>query len=105
MASGSGVEIAGGGPASDVGGFGGGTGGVNGGALAQLKTFMQDPKNVQMLGQIMQQVGRLKDTVGKLMRRGSVDETLHYFDDFYKVINNQREAKSSIIESCLSVKK
>src|SRR6266478_6064357 len=54
-------EIAGLGPYA-VGG--GSTGG--GGALAQLKTFMQDPKNVQLLGQLMQQGSRLRETANKL---------------------------------------
>ena len=40
------------------------------------------------------------DTVGKLMDRGTAKETLDYFDDFYKTINNNRAAKREIIEAC-----
>ena len=42
------------------------------------------------------------DSVGKLMDRGTVRETLRYFDDFYATINNNRAAKGRIIESCIS---
>jgi hypothetical protein len=41
------------------------------------------------------------DSIGKLMDRGTVRETLRYFDEFYDTINNQRAAKRSIIESCI----
>ena len=41
------------------------------------------------------------DSIGKLMDRGTVKETLRYFDEFYDTINNRRSAKRSIIESCL----
>jgi len=41
------------------------------------------------------------DSIGKLMNRGTVKETLRYFDEFYDTINNQRAAKRSIIESCI----
>jgi len=41
------------------------------------------------------------DSIGKLMDRGTVKETLRYFDEFYDTINNQRAAKRSIIESCI----
>jgi hypothetical protein len=41
------------------------------------------------------------DSVGKLMDRGSVKETLRYFDEFYEVINNQRAAKRSIVDACI----
>jgi hypothetical protein len=41
------------------------------------------------------------DSIGKLMDKGRVRETLHYFDEFYETINNGRAAKRSIIESCL----
>ncbi len=40
------------------------------------------------------------DEIGKLMDRGTVKETLRYFDDFYETINDARSAKRSIIESC-----
>jgi hypothetical protein len=41
------------------------------------------------------------DSIGKLMDRGTVKETLRYFDEFYDTINNQRAAKRSIIDSCI----
>ena len=42
------------------------------------------------------------DDIGKLMDRGTVKETLHYFDEFYETINNPRSAKRSIIEPCIA---
>ncbi|MFL5485343.1 MAG: hypothetical protein ACJ793_06875 [Gemmatimonadaceae bacterium] len=44
------------------------------------------------------------DSIGKLMDRGTVSETLKYFDDFYETISNPRSAKRSIIESCIGPK-
>ncbi len=41
------------------------------------------------------------DSIGKLMDRGTVRETLKYFDEFYNTINDRRSAKRSIIESCI----
>jgi hypothetical protein len=41
------------------------------------------------------------DSIGKLMDRGTVKETLRYFDEFYDTIGDRRSAKRSIIESCL----
>jgi hypothetical protein len=41
------------------------------------------------------------DSIGKLMDKGRVRETLHYFDEFYGTINNRGAAKREIIESCL----
>ncbi|HXT16023.1 MAG TPA: hypothetical protein VN706_10375 [Gemmatimonadaceae bacterium] len=46
-----------------------------------------------------------RDTVGKLIRPSVVDETLGYFDQFYKTINDPRAAKASIVEACLGKKK
>jgi hypothetical protein len=40
------------------------------------------------------------DPIGKLMDRGTVKETLHYFDDFYKTINDARSARE-LAKSCL----
>lgn len=40
------------------------------------------------------------DEIGKLMDRGTVKETLRYFDDFYETIEDPRSARRSIIESC-----
>jgi hypothetical protein len=41
------------------------------------------------------------DSIGKLMDRGTVRETLRYFDEFYDTINDRRSAKRSIMESCI----
>ena len=41
------------------------------------------------------------DSIGKLMDRGTVRETLRYFNEFYDTINDKRSAKRSIMESCL----
>jgi len=41
------------------------------------------------------------DSVGNLMDRGTVKETLSYFNDFYDTINDKRSAKRSIVESCI----
>jgi hypothetical protein len=41
------------------------------------------------------------DEIGKLMDRGTVKETLRYFDEFYETIENARAAKRSIIEPCI----
>jgi len=42
------------------------------------------------------------DDIGKLMDRGTVKETLRYFDEFYETINDPRSAKRSIIEPCIA---
>jgi hypothetical protein len=42
------------------------------------------------------------DDIGKLMDRGTVRETLRYFDEFYETINDPRSAKRSIIEPCIA---
>jgi hypothetical protein len=41
------------------------------------------------------------DKVGALMDPKIVRETLGYFDEFYKTINNPRDAKDDIIKACL----
>ncbi len=41
------------------------------------------------------------DEIGKLMDRGTVKETLSYFDEFYETIDNPRAARKSIIQSCI----
>jgi hypothetical protein len=48
--------------------------------------------------------GLYRDPIGKLLPEGTVKETLSYFDDFYKTINNPRDAKDDIIKACLSGK-
>ena len=42
------------------------------------------------------------DSVGNLMDRGTVKETLSYFNDFYDTINDKRSAKRLIVESCIA---
>jgi hypothetical protein len=42
------------------------------------------------------------DEIGKLMDRGTVKETLRYFDEFYETINDQRSTKRLIIEPCIA---
>jgi hypothetical protein len=41
------------------------------------------------------------DSIGTLMDRGKVKETLRYFDDFYATISDRRSAKRSIMGACL----
>jgi len=45
--------------------------------------------------------GLYKDKVGSLLSPKIVEETLKYFDEFYKTIDNPKNAKSDIIEACL----
>ncbi|MDP9278461.1 MAG: hypothetical protein M3P00_03505, partial [Gemmatimonadota bacterium] len=42
------------------------------------------------------------DEIGKLIDKGTVKQTLRYFDEFYDTINDPRSAKRSIIESCIA---
>jgi hypothetical protein len=44
------------------------------------------------------------DPIGKLLRPNVVDETLRYFDEFYKTINNPRSVKNEIIDACVGHK-
>ena len=48
--------------------------------------------------------GLYKDQIGKLLRPQIVDETLAYFDEFYKTINEPRAVKMQIIDACLGKK-
>ncbi len=41
------------------------------------------------------------DPIGNRLSKGTVDETLKYFDEFYETINNPRRAKSAIMDACL----
>jgi hypothetical protein len=41
------------------------------------------------------------DKIGALLQPKIVDETTKYLDDFYKTIDNPKNAKSDIIEACL----
>ncbi len=40
------------------------------------------------------------DEVGQRMARRTVDETLKYFDEFYRTINDPRKVKREIIDAC-----
>jgi hypothetical protein len=42
-----------------------------------------------------------RDPIAAPMKPKVVEETLKYFDDFYKIINDPRQAKRSIVEPCL----
>jgi hypothetical protein len=42
-----------------------------------------------------------KDSIGQLLKGDRGKETLEYFDEFYKVIDDQRQAKREIIDRCL----
>ncbi len=42
-----------------------------------------------------------KDDIGKMLKPKLVDETLEYFDDFYKTINDPRQVRREITDQCL----
>lgn len=46
-----------------------------------------------------------RDPVGKLLKESIANETLKYFDEFYRVINNQRSFKSEVVDACLGGKR
>jgi hypothetical protein len=48
--------------------------------------------------------GLYHDSFGKLLPESTVDETLQYFDEFYKTINDPRKVKSDMIDLCLGQK-
>jgi hypothetical protein len=41
------------------------------------------------------------DSIGKLLKPKIAEETLKYYDEFYKVINDPKRAKREIAESCI----
>jgi len=45
--------------------------------------------------------GLYSDKIGQLMDPKIVKETLEYFDEFYKTINNPGDAKNEIIKACI----
>jgi len=49
--------------------------------------------------------GLYSDPIGRLLPEGTVKETLAYFDEFYKTINDPKAAKSDIIDACLGGKR
>ena len=42
-----------------------------------------------------------RDPIGKLLPNNIVEETLKYYDEFYKTINDPRALKRDIVEACL----
>jgi hypothetical protein len=44
--------------------------------------------------------GLYKDRIGQLMKPKIVEETLKFYDEFYKTINNPRLAKRQILDAC-----
>ena len=46
--------------------------------------------------------GLYQDDIGKMMKKDQVDQTLKYYDDFYKTINDPRAARNEIVKQCLS---
>lgn len=46
-----------------------------------------------------------RDPIGKLMKPGVVTETLEYFDEFYKTLNDPRSFKREIVDQCAGKKK
>ncbi len=43
-----------------------------------------------------------QDDIGKMMRKDVVDQTIKYYDDFYKTINDPRAANREIVKACIS---
>ncbi|HEY9227376.1 MAG TPA: hypothetical protein VIP11_12055 [Gemmatimonadaceae bacterium] len=41
------------------------------------------------------------DSLGKLLKPNTVKETLQYFDEFYRIINDQRAFKNEVVNACL----
>jgi hypothetical protein len=48
--------------------------------------------------------GLYRDPIGKLLPENTVKETLEYFDDFYKTINNPKSARDDVVKACLAGK-
>jgi hypothetical protein len=46
--------------------------------------------------------GLYADSIGKMMRKDFVENTLKYYDDFYKTINDSRAVKREIVEPCVT---
>lgn len=45
--------------------------------------------------------GLYKDPIGKMLRPKLADETLEYYDEFYKVINDPKKVRREMSEQCL----
>jgi hypothetical protein len=41
------------------------------------------------------------DSIGMLMDRGTARETLRYFDDFYRTVDDKRAVKRSLVAACI----
>ena len=48
--------------------------------------------------------GLYHDKIGQLLKPDIVKETTEYLDDFYKTINNPRDAKRQLMEACFGRK-
>jgi ADP-dependent phosphofructokinase/glucokinase len=48
--------------------------------------------------------GLYRDSIGQLMRPSDVKETLRYYDEFYKTINDPKSARENIEDACLGPK-
>ena len=46
--------------------------------------------------------GLYQDDIGKMMKKDVVDQTLKYYDNFYKTINDPKAANREIIKECIS---
>lgn len=44
------------------------------------------------------------DPIGKMLKPKIVEETLRYYDEFYKIINDPKKAKREIVEECVPTK-
>lgn len=42
-----------------------------------------------------------RDELGRLLQRKTVDETLKYFDAFYRILNDPRQVKKEIVDVCV----
>ncbi|MDO8501301.1 MAG: hypothetical protein Q7S20_05625 [Gemmatimonadaceae bacterium] len=45
--------------------------------------------------------GLYRDSIGKLIKQKTVEETLKYYDDFFRIVNDSRRAKREIAEACV----
>jgi hypothetical protein len=42
-----------------------------------------------------------RDEIGTLLKPKTVDDTIKYFDAFYRILNDQRLAKREILDACV----
>ncbi len=43
-----------------------------------------------------------RDSIGNMIKPGTVKETLKYYDEFYKTINDPKRAKREIVDGCIN---